>query len=87
MAACYFMGARSGKAKKSGNWYGCFYLLHKDNFGQWAIDSYWFDDEETFNQCCEEVEIGFPVVVGLNVSGKITSCVAHDTFPPLDLAN
>lgn len=88
MAACYFMGARSGVAKKSGNWFGCFNLLHTDNFGQWQISAFWFPDKDTFDLACSELSgIGCPVVVGLDVSGKIQNIQLREDIPSLPLSN
>lgn len=47
-AISYFLGARSGKSKKTGNWWGCVRLLTMDAFGQWDSIDIFCQDESVF---------------------------------------
>lgn len=85
MAASYFMGCRSGTAKKSGNWYGCLYLLHLNQFRQWSIDPYWFDDKNTFDILMDGLSVGSPVFLTLNTELKVTDLSVLDDVSALML--
>lgn len=86
MSVSYFVGARSGQAKKSGNWFGCFMLLHKNQFGQWSVDPYWFEDKNTYDILLDGLAVGSPVCMQLNTEMKVTDCSVLPEVAPLPLS-
>lgn len=87
MAACYFMGARSGKAKKSGDWFGCFSVLHKNGFGQWTIDPFWFADEKAYTAALNDAVMYASIYLLTNPEGKVVQCEFLADPPILQIAD
>lgn len=85
MAVSYFMGCRSGAAKKSGNWFGCISLLHVNGWGQWSIDPYWVLDENTYDVITDGLSVGCAVSLTLNTEMKVTDIHVYDDVPALPL--
>lgn len=87
MAATYFMGARSGKKKSNGEWFGNFLLLHKNQYGQWAIDPFWFADQKTYDMALDQAVPYAAVYITLNPELRVTSCEFLDDPPILDICD
>lgn len=85
MSAAYFVGARSGTAKKSGNWFGCFMIFHLNQFKQWSVDPFWFEDKNTFEILSDGLSVGSPVILSLNTECKVIDCSVPDDVEPLNL--
>lgn len=85
MAACYFMGARDGTGKKSGKWYGMVSLLTRNGFGNWCIMDVFCASCGVYDSVIKDCSVGDPVEVTTNLHGQLVECVAHDSFPALDL--
>lgn len=87
MSVCYFLGAKSGVAKKTGKWFGMAIVLGHDQYGGPAINKYWFDSADSFKSACESVLPGYPVYLAINPDdGKITTFSLDDRFEPLEIA-
>lgn len=85
MAATYFMGARQGTAKNSGNSYYAISLLYENRFGSWELK-----DKYTSPQLFAEVSRqgflpGVPVVVTFGMDSNITNIQIDSDFSALDL--
>lgn len=85
MAATYFMGARQGTSKKSGNPYYAIALLYENRFGSWELK-----DKYTSLQVFAEISKqgfvpGVPVVV-TGIDSNITSIQIDSEFSALDLS-
>lgn len=83
MAVSYFMGSRSGEAKKSGNWFGCISLLHLNAWNQWSIDPYWVLDKNTYDVITDGLSVGCAVALTLDTEMKVTDLHVFDDVQPL----
>lgn len=85
MAATYFMGARDGVGKKSGKWYGMVNLLTKNGFGNWEIMDVFCASKDVYDSIVKDCSVGDPVECSTNLPGQLVECIAHDSFPALEL--
>lgn len=85
MSACYFLGVKKITSKKSGKDFYPATFLSKSNFGDWQSFTKFCESEGVYQDILENVAVGFPVVVSLDMNGSIIRCVPHDTFPPIEL--
>lgn len=85
MAACYFLGAKSIKSKKSGKFFYPAKFLSVNAWGEWEIFTKFCASEEVFDSITDDVIVGAPVVCTLDMQGNVLQCVAHDSVPALEL--
>ena len=87
MAAVYFMGARSGKKKSNGEWFGNATLLFKNSYGNWICGgkeaTVWFDDEKQFKSAIEGIPVGASVKVLTTVGSREVTFALNEEFPDL----
>lgn len=87
MSAVYFMGAREGKKKSTGEWFGNATLLFKNNYGNWVCGgkeaTIWFETKKQFDDAIKGVPVGASVKVLRAVGSSDVSFALNEEFPDL----
>ena len=93
MSICYYLGSRSGKAKKSGNWFGCTTILFCDQYNNPTTEVIFWESEEQFDSSDVMTAQEFyasgeavPIICNRAIDGKrLASLTVHDSVPSLDI--